>query len=101
MIDPFFCKTSADALHPNNNAESVNIGVALDNKIPGFGVVSLTMGAKNGMNGLTEDDNDVGLTFGAGVKMFYLGNKSISVDYTYKTMGILGNVQVYTIGVSL
>ena len=91
---------SADALHPNNNAESLNIGAALDNKIPGFGSVSLTMGAKSGMNGLTKDDNDIGFTFGAGTKMFYLGNKSISVDYTYKTMGILGNVQVYTIGVS-
>ena len=91
---------SADALHPNNNAESLNIGAALDNKIPGFGVVSLTMGAKSGMNGLTEDDNDIGFTFGAGTKLLYLGNKSISVNYTYKTMGILGNVQVYTIGVS-
>ena len=80
---------SADALHPNNNAESLNIGAALDNKIPGFGSVSLTMGAKSGMNGLTKDDNDIGFTFGAGTKMFYLGNKSISVDYTYKTMGIL------------
>ena len=91
---------SADALHPNNNAESLNIGAALENKIPGFGSVSLTMGAKSGMNGLTKDDNDIGFTFGAGTKMFYLGNKSISVDYTYKTMGILGNVQVYSIGVS-
>ena len=91
---------SADALHPNNNAESLNIGAALDNKIPGFGVVSLTMGAKSGMNSLTKEDNDIGVTFGAGTKMFYLGNKSISIDYTYKTMGILGNVQVYTVGVS-
>ena len=48
------------------------------------------------MNGLTKDDNDIGFTFGAGTKMFYLGNKSISVDYSYKTMGILGNVQIYT-----
>ncbi len=91
---------SADALHPNNNAESLNIGAALDNNIPGFGVVSLTMGAKTGMNSLTKDDSDIGFTFGAGTKMFYLGNKSISIDYTYKTMGILGNVQVYTIGLS-
>ena len=91
---------SADALHPNNNAESLNIGAALDNKIPGFGVVSLTMGAKSGMNSITKEDNDIGVTVGAGTKMFYLGNKSISIDYTYKTMGILGNVQVYTVGVS-
>ena len=91
---------AADALHPNNNKESINLGASLDNKIPGFGEVSMTMGAKSGMNNLTKDDNDLGFTFGVGTKIFYLGNKSISIDYTYKTMGILGNVQMYTIGVS-
>ena len=91
---------SVDALHPNNNAESLNIGAALDNKIPGFGEVSFTMGAKSGMNSLTKDDNDLGFTVGVGAKMFYLGNKSISIDYTYKTMGIFGDVQVYTVGIS-
>ena len=91
---------SADALHPNNNAESVNIGAALDYKIPGFGQVSLTSGAKNGMKSINSDENDFSVTFGIGAKMFYLANKSLSIDYTYKPMGILGNVQMYTVGVS-
>tara|TARA_Y100000816_G_scaffold214927_1_gene160130 strand:+ start:1794 stop:2864 length:1071 start_codon:yes stop_codon:yes gene_type:complete len=91
---------AADALHPNNNAESINIGASLDYKIPGFGKVSLRTGMKNGMNGLTKNDEDLGFTFGAGVEMFYLGNKSLVIDYTYKTMGIFGNIQVYTVGVS-
>jgi len=91
---------SADALHPNNNAESVNIGAALDYKIPGFGQVSLTSGAKNGMKNINSDGNDFSVSFGLGAKMFYLANKSLSIDYTYKPMGILGNVQMYTIGVS-
>ena len=91
---------SADALHPNNNAESVNIGAALDYKIPGFGQVSLTSGAKNGMKSINSDRNDFSITFGIGAKMFYLANKSLSIDYTYKPMGILGNVQMYTVGVS-
>jgi len=91
---------SADALHPNNNTESINIGAALDYKIPGFGQVSFSSGAKNGMNSLNKDGNDFSVTFGLGAKMFYLGNKSLSIDYTYKPMGILGNVQIYTVGVS-
>jgi len=91
---------AADALHPNNNAESVNVGASLDYKIPGFGKVSLRQGMKNGMNSLTKDNNDLGFTFGAGVEMLYLGNKSLAIDYTYKTMGIFGNIQIYTVGVS-
>ncbi len=91
---------AADALHPNNNAESVNLGASIDYKIPGFGKVSIRQGVKNGMKSLTKDNNDLGFTFGAGVEMFYLGNKSLAIDYTYKTMGIFGNIQVYTVGVS-
>ncbi|MEL1230798.1 MAG: PorV/PorQ family protein [Candidatus Neomarinimicrobiota bacterium] len=91
---------SADALHPNNNAESLNIGAALDYKIPSFGQVSLTSGAKNGMRSINSDGDNFSITFGFGVKMFHLGNKSLSIDYSYKPMGILGNVQIYTVGVS-
>ena len=91
---------SADALHPNNNAESLNLGAILNNKIPGFGEVSLAMGAKSGMSGIMKDKNDISLTLGVGAKLFYLGNKSLSIDYTYKAMGILGNVQMYTVGLS-
>ena len=66
---------SADALHPNNNAESLNIGAALDYKIPSFGQVSLTSGAKNGMRSINSDGDNFSITFGFGVKMFHLGNK--------------------------
>ncbi|MEL1236191.1 MAG: PorV/PorQ family protein, partial [Candidatus Neomarinimicrobiota bacterium] len=79
---------SADALHPNNNAESLNIGAALDYKIPSFGQVSLTSGAKNGMRSINSDGDNFSITFGFGVKMFHLGNKSLSIDYSYKPMGI-------------
>ncbi len=91
---------SADALHPNNNAESINIGASLDNKIPGFGEVSLRGGLKSGMNNLTTDNKDFGFATGAGVKLYFLNNKALTIDYTYKTMGILGNIQAYSIGVS-
>ena len=72
----------------------------MDYKIPGFGQVSLTSGAKNGMKNINSEGNDFSVSFGLGAKMFYLANKSLSIDYTYKPMGILGNVQMYTVGVS-
>ena len=75
---------SADALHPNNNAESLNLGAILNNKIPGFGEVSLAMGAKSGMSGIMKDGNDVSLTLGVGAKLFYLGNKCKKKYYKKK-----------------
>ena len=91
---------SVDALHPNNNAESINIGASLDNKIPGFGEVSLRGGLKSGMKNLNTDDKDFGFATGAGVKLYFLNNKALTIDYTYKTMGILGNIQAYTVGLT-
>ncbi|MBJ13697.1 MAG: hypothetical protein CMG62_11585 [Candidatus Marinimicrobia bacterium] len=91
---------SVDALHPNNNAESINIGASLDNKIPGFGEVSIRGGLKSGMKNLNTDDKDFGFATGAGLKLYFLNNKALTIDYTYKTMGILGNVQAYTVGIA-
>ncbi|MBT3589815.1 MAG: PorV/PorQ family protein [Candidatus Marinimicrobia bacterium] len=89
---------AADALHPNNNAESVNIGAELNNKIPGFGEISLRGGMKSGMDDLFVDDTKFGVTAGAGVKIHLFGNRTITVDYAYRTMGVLGGVQAYTVG---
>ena len=87
---------SADALHPNNNSESINLGAALDNKIPGVGVFSV----RGGVKAIYMDNPEYGYTAGLGLKMFYLGNKFISIDYAYKAIGLLGNVHVYTLGFS-
>ena len=87
---------AADALHPNNNSESINLGCSIDNTIPGFGVFSL----KGGVKALYMDSGQYGYTGGLGLKMFYLGNRSLSVDYAFKSMGILGDVHVYTVGFS-
>ena len=87
---------SADALHPNNNSESINVGAALDNNIPGVGVFSI----RGGVKAIYMDNPEYGYTAGLGLKMFYLGNKFISVDYGYKAIGLLGNVHVYSFGFS-
>lgn len=87
---------AVDALHPNNNSESINIGSSMDNTIPGFGIVSFRMGVK----ALFMDSPQYGYTGGLGLEMFYLGNRSLSIDYVYKSMGILGDVQAFTVGFS-
>ena len=87
---------SADALHPNNNSESVNIGASMDYTVPGFGVFSL----KGGLKALFMDSPQYGATSGLGVEMYYFGNRSISIDYAFKSIGVLGDVHVYTIGFS-
>ena len=85
---------SVDALHPNNNSESINAGISMDNTIAGFGVFSL----RGGMKAIYMDSPQYGYTGGIGFEIFYLGNRSISIDYAYKSMGILGDVHAYTVG---
>ena len=89
-------KIGIDALHPNNNSESINTGISIDNKIPGFGVFSL----RGGMKAIFMDSPQYGATGGFGLKMNYLGNRSIQIDYAFKDIGILGNMHAYTIGLS-
>ncbi|NQV38526.1 MAG: PorV/PorQ family protein [Candidatus Marinimicrobia bacterium] len=87
---------AADALHPNNNTESVNIGAEYSINIPGTARVFV----RSGYKGLYMDSSEYGMTGGAGVELFFMRNQSIAVDYAYKTMGLLGNVSAYTISMS-
>ena len=89
-------KIAIDALHPNNNSESINTGISVDNTIPGFGVFSLRVGLKD----LFMDTPQYGTTAVFGIQVNYLGNQSINVDYAYMDIGILGNMHAYTIGIS-
>jgi len=77
------------------------------NKIPGFGEFSITGGIKalymdkTGVEALYSSQNaKYRATGGVGVKLNYLGNRSLTIDYAYKSMGILGNVNAITIGIS-
>ncbi len=85
-----------DALHPNNNSESLNIGTEYSYTIPGY----LRAFIRAGYKGLNMNSSIYGLTEGAGIEYFYMNNKSLTVDYAYKTMGILGNISAYTISLS-
>ena len=87
---------AVDALHPNNNSESINLGAEYAYLIPGRGRFML----RAGYRGLYMDKSEYGLTFGAGVHLALLGNHLLKVDYAYKDIGIFGYSSTFTVGVT-
>ena len=85
---------SADALHPNNNSESVNVGAQYSLIFPSFGKLFL----RGGYKGLFMEDSQYGASFGMGLQIDMMSNQSIKVEYAYRSLGILGGVQ--SMGVS-
>ncbi len=83
---------AADALHPNNNYESVNVGGEY-----GFNDFLFLRG---GFKSLFLDDSEESFTLGAGLKQRLMGNVSISIDYSYSDFGIFQEVQKFSLGVN-
>jgi len=83
-----------DALHPNNNSESINVGAQYQYTIPSFGSFYLRTGYK----GLFMDSSEYGLAFGTGViyRMRSLNNMALRIDYAYRDIGLLGTSNCYT-----
>jgi len=86
---------AVDALHANNNNESVNVGAEYTANIPGQAKLILRCGYRS----LFLEDSEFGATFGCGVKLPSLGGNSLQIDYAYRNIGILGNTNV--MGMSL
>jgi hypothetical protein len=85
---------SADALHPNNMSEFVNLGLQYQFTSPGVGDFFLRTGYK----ALFASDSQYGATFGAGVKLWIAANNAIKIDYAFHSIGDLGNVHCTSIG---
>ena len=81
-----------DALHPNNNSEHVNIGGEYELVLPTYGKVHFRAGYK----GMFMENSEYGLSLGAGVEIFYVGNNTIGIDYGYRSLGLLGDTHSYT-----
>jgi len=86
---------AADALHPNNNSESVNLGGQYSLTIPTFGKVLL----RGGYKGLFMNNSRYGLTMGFGVQTDLLFNTAMRVEYSFRNIGELGHVNSF--GISL
>jgi hypothetical protein len=86
---------AADALHPNNNMESVNLGCQYQATLPTAGQFYL----RGGYKALFLDDSEYGWSFGGGIVLRMMHNVGLKVDYAYRGMGVLGKTNCYTVGV--
>jgi hypothetical protein len=86
---------AVDALHPNNNSESVNVGGQYSFLSPSFGEVFF----RGGYKALFIEDSEFGPTFGFGLVSYLMNNAGIKIEYAFRDMGILGNTHCY--GISL
>ncbi|MBD3287476.1 PorV/PorQ family protein [candidate division KSB1 bacterium] len=79
---------AVDALHANNNNETVNLGAEYTFNIPGVTKLFL----RGGYRSLFLEESEFGPTFGAGVLLQAIHGQAIQIDYAYRSIGILGNI---------
>jgi len=99
-VKPFVAGNSSitiavDALHPNNNSESINAGLEYALNMPAFGKLFF----RGGYKALFMESAEYGPTFGAGFTMNLLRNTSIRLDYAYRDLGILGSANCFGLGI--
>jgi opacity protein-like surface antigen len=82
---------AADALHPNDNAESLNVGA----EYVFMNLISLRGGYKS----LFLDNTEEGLTLGFGLKWDFDPGLGMFVDYAYQDFGKLDYTQQFSLGV--
>ncbi|MBN4081070.1 PorV/PorQ family protein [Caldithrix abyssi] len=81
---------AADAGHPNDNTEYINLGMEYIYK----NQIALRFGYKN----LFTLDTEEGFTAGVGTKLKLAGGVSLKIDYAYQNFGRLKNVQRLSLG---
>ncbi len=86
-------KIAVDALHPNNNSESVNVGGEYTMKFISYGDLSI----RAGYNGLFMVDSQYGLALGIGLGINVFGNQKINFEYAYRDHSTLGNLSSYSL----
>ncbi len=84
-----------DALHPNNNSESVNVGAQYKFTLPSFGSLYLRAGYK----GLFMDRSEYGLSYGFGVHTRF-NRLGLRIDYAVRDIGLLGLIHAYTVSMT-
>jgi hypothetical protein len=83
---------AVDALHPNDNYESMNVGGEFSFRDYLF--------IRGGYKNLFLKDSQGGLTLGIGVNSKLLFSEDfVSFDYAYRDFGVLGNVQMLSLDI--
>ena len=91
-LDDYKLTISADALVPNNDYQSLNVGAE-------FSFLDYIL-LRGGYNSLFLQDAEGGLSFGAGVNSkMLLSTAVINFDYAYRDFGRLKNVHNFSIGI--
>lgn len=81
---------SADALHPSDDYEYVNLGA----EYILYEIFSLRAGYKE----LFSEDTEQGLTLGAGIRYNISGATTIFFDYSYIDFGVFSDIHMFNIG---
>lgn len=87
---------AVNALHVNNNSESVNLGAEYTIGVAGLGSLAF----RAGYRGLFMEDSEFGPTLGLGIIKHLSAKSALQFDYAYRDIGILGNVNVMGLSVS-
>jgi len=95
---------SLDVLHPNNNSESLNLGSEYSMKVVGGNKFFLRSGIKNIGIAQSNESKKISnievpfssFTFGLGYEKNIINNKIIGIDYSYQSIGLLGDVSLLT-----
>lgn len=90
--EDFSVTVAVDAIHPNNNYESINFGTEISYKDFLF--------IRGGYQSLFLKDAEGGLSFGMGVNSKMLFSQSfVNFDYAYRDFGRLENIHVFSLGI--
>jgi hypothetical protein len=90
--DDYKLTISTDALVPNNDYQSLNVGAE-------FSFMDYFL-IRGGYNSLFLKDAEGGLSFGAGVNSkMLLSTASVNFDYAYRDFGRLQNIHAFSIGI--
>ena len=81
---------AADALHVNNNSESVNLGAEYTFSMPGLAQIFI----RGGYRGLFLEESQFGPTLGFGILVQTMEQRGLRIDYAYRDIGILGYASV-------
>ena len=84
---------AADALHQNNNSESVNLGLQYQYAMPAFGTLFLRAGYK----ALFMVESQYGPSLGAGLQLRLVNRLPLRFEYSWREIGDLGGAQGYSV----
>jgi hypothetical protein len=82
---------AADAIHPNDNSESLNVGAEY--------IFYNTIAFRIGYKSLFLDNTEEGLTAGVGLNYDFNRELGIRFDFAYQNFGILDNTQHFSLGI--